>query len=165
MADGGVPASFTRLGSAGDLVQEVRQVWADWLNVTVRLARGARTFELVVTAGPLPCYRPSPALNGTELIVHVTTGLASNRSLWTDSNGREMLHRVRDYRPTWRLNQTEHAAGNYFPVTTAAFIQDERAQLTLLTDAAQGVASLADGEIEVMLHRRLLQVRARTMHA
>lgn len=154
---GGTPASFELVGSSTDLVQEVRQVWADWLNVTIRLAKGALTFELLVTAGPLPMYRPHPMLNGTELIMHMTSGVASNASLWTDSNGREMLHRVRDYRPTWTLNQTEHAAGNYYPVTTAAFIRDEHTQLTLLIDSAQGVASLADGELEVMLHRRLLQ--------
>ena len=29
----------------------------------------------------------------------------------------------RDYRPTWKLNQTETVAGNYYPVNSRIFIQ------------------------------------------
>ena len=78
--------------AAGDLVQEVRQVWTDWCNVTLRVRRGAPTFELIVTAGPLPWSRPAGdgRTNGTELVVHMTSDIASNGSLWTDANGREM---------------------------------------------------------------------------
>lgn len=147
----GVPASFELIGSSGDLVQEVRQRWTSWCNVTIRLRQGRPTFEMEVTAGPLP------AVNGTELILRLTSTIASNASLYTDSNAREMLHRVRDFRSSWTLKQTEPVAGNYYPATTAAYIKDASAQLTLLVDAAQGVASLADGQLEVMVHRRLTQ--------
>jgi len=119
--------------------------------VTIRLRQGRPTFEMEVTAGPLP------AVNGTELILRLTSTIASNASLYTDSNAREMLHRVRDFRSSWTLKQTEPVAGNYYPATTAAYIKDAGAQLTLLVDAAQGVASLADGQLEVMIHRRLTQ--------
>ncbi len=34
----------------------------------------------------------------------------------TDANGREMLRRDRDQRPTWDLNVTESVAGNFYPV-------------------------------------------------
>ncbi len=36
----------------------------------------------------------------------------------------------------------------------AASIRDARAQLTVLVDASQGVASIEDGQLELMLHRR-----------
>ena len=36
------------------------------------------------------------------------------------------------------------------------YIKDDAAQLTLLTDRAEGTASLADGQVELMVHRRLL---------
>ena len=51
----------------------------------------------------------------------------------------------RDSRPTWKLNQTEPVAGNYYPVNIGLYIKDENAQLTILNDRAQGGASLEDG--------------------
>ena len=47
---------------------------------------------------------------------------------------------------------------NYYPIYTKAFIRDEKRdlQLTLLTDRTQGGSSQADGQLELMLHRRLL---------
>jgi len=33
---------------------------------------------------------------------------------YTDSNGLEMMERKFNYRPTWDLNVTEPAAGNYY---------------------------------------------------
>lgn len=46
--------------------------------------------------------------------------------------------------------------GNYFPITSAAFLQDARQRLTLLTTHAQGAASYEPGQLEVMLDRRTL---------
>jgi Glycosyl hydrolases family 38 C-terminal domain/Glycosyl hydrolases family 38 C-terminal beta sandwich domain len=52
----------------------------------------------------------------------------------------------------------EPVAGNYYPMTAAAYLRDEARgiQLSLLTDRSQGVASIRDGEIEAMIHRRIL---------
>jgi hypothetical protein len=73
--------------------------------------------------------------------------------LFTDSNGREMLTRRRNHRPTWPLEVKEPVAGNYYPITAAAAISDGCLGLGVATDRAQGVASLEDGQLEVMLHR------------
>ena len=148
----GTPLSFTLVSdSDAGVIQEVRQVWSEWLNVTIRLTREAKAIEMLVTAGPLP------VTNGTELIMHMSTDIKSDGLMYSDANGREMQERKRDYRPSWKFVNTEPAAGNYFPMTTAAYIKDATKQLTLLADASQGVGSLKDGELEVMVHRRLLQ--------
>lgn len=42
---------------------------------------------------------------------------------YTDSNGREMLRRVRDSRPTWDLEVIEPVAGNFYPVTSAIYLE------------------------------------------
>ncbi len=44
-------------------------------------------------------------------------------NFYTDSNGREYLKRVRDFRPTWNLTITEPVSGNYYPLTAGAYIQ------------------------------------------
>ncbi len=44
----------------------------------------------------------------------------------------------RDYRPAWKVNITEQAAGNYYPLTAAMYIQDSTRQVALLTERAQG---------------------------
>jgi hypothetical protein len=76
--------------------------------------------------------------------------------LLVDSNGREMLRRRRNNRPFWPLEVTEQVAGNYFPCNSAAAIRDTQAQLTVLVDASQGVGSITDGSLELMVHRRLI---------
>jgi hypothetical protein len=45
----------------------------------------------------------------------------------------------------------EPIAGNYYPVNARIFIRDSQTQLTILTDRSQGGASLANGQIELMV--------------
>jgi len=78
---------------------------------------------------------------------------------YTDANGRQMMERRRDYRPSYDLlNATieEPVSSNYYPINTAIFIKNDKMQLTVVNDRAQGGTSLNDGEVEIMLHRRLL---------
>lgn len=46
---------------------------------------------------------------------------------------------------------------NFYPMTTAAFIDSNDRRLTLLGRQALGVASLEPGQLEVILDRRLNQ--------
>uniref|UniRef100_T1IVT5 Alpha-mannosidase n=1 Tax=Strigamia maritima TaxID=126957 RepID=T1IVT5_STRMM len=65
----------------------------------------------------------------------------------------------RNSRPDWHLNVTEPISGNYYPITNQAYIKDMKsvgAQFSVLTDRSVGVASIDDGSIEIMIHRRLL---------
>ena len=39
----------------------------------------------------------------------------------------------------------------YFPCNAAVSIKDDKAQLTIVVDASQGVASIKDGSIELMV--------------
>jgi len=113
------------------------------------------------TPTPIPDPTCTQVQWGKEVVSRFATGIRSGAELYTDSNGREMQRRQRDYRPSWQLQQTEPVAGNYFPVNTAVFVRDAEAQLTILTDGSQGGASLAPGRIELMVHRRLLRDDAR----
>ncbi|KAK1342618.1 hypothetical protein QTO34_015384 [Cnephaeus nilssonii] len=132
-------------GGAPELLSLVFQV--------VRLYPGKRHLELEWTVGPIPVGDGW----GKEVISRFDTALETKGLFFTDSNGREILERRRDYRPTWKLNQTEPVAGNYYPVNSRIYITDGNMQLTVLTDRSQGGSSLSDGSIELMVHRRLLR--------
>ncbi|XP_032533211.1 lysosomal alpha-mannosidase isoform X1 [Chiroxiphia lanceolata] len=134
------------------LVQELHQNFSSWCSQVARLRPGQPFLELEWTLGPIPVGDGV----GKELITHFQTPLATAGRFFTDSNGRQILERRRDYRPTWNLSQTEPVAGNYYPVNTRIFIQDEKLQLTVLTDRSQGGSSVQDGALELMVHRRLL---------
>jgi hypothetical protein len=92
-----------------------------------------------------------------------TDGAAGQPVMWTDDNGLEFVRR------TTNLAQPEAIPSNFYPISAAAFIRDEstssstssaslggatKRQLSVLTERAHGAASLATGELEVMLHRR-----------
>lgn len=82
-----------------------------------------------------------------------STNLKSNGIFYTDSNGREMLKRERNYRETFNLTHEEPIAENYYPVTAKITIKDETTneQMSVLNDRAQGGSSIEDGQIELMV--------------
>ncbi|NXI19195.1 MA2B1 mannosidase, partial [Irena cyanogastra] len=134
------------------LVQELHQNFSAWCSQVLRLRPGQPYLELEWSVGPIPV---ADGL-GKEVISRFETPLRTAGRFYTDSNGRQVLQRRRDYRPTWNLSQSEPVAGNYYPVNTRIFIKDEKVQLTVLTDRSQGGSSVLDGSLELMVHRRLL---------
>uniref|UniRef100_A0AAR2JS97 Alpha-mannosidase n=1 Tax=Pygocentrus nattereri TaxID=42514 RepID=A0AAR2JS97_PYGNA len=135
------------------VVQEVRQQFSPWVSQVVRLYEGSRELELEWTVGPVPVEDGF----GKEVITRFDSNISSAGYFYSDSNGREVLERRKDYRPTWDLTQTEPIAGNYYPINSRAFIKDGKAQLTVVTERSQGVSSIYNGSLEIMLHRRLLR--------
>ncbi|XP_014748733.1 PREDICTED: lysosomal alpha-mannosidase [Sturnus vulgaris] len=134
------------------VVQELHQNFSAWCSQVLRLRPGQPYLELEWTVGPIPV---GDGL-GKEVISRFQTPLRTAGLFYTDSNGRQVLERRRDYRPTWNLSQSEPVAGNYYPVNTRIFIRDQKVQLTVLTDRSQGGSSILDGSLELMVHRRLL---------
>ncbi|NXU98608.1 MA2B1 mannosidase, partial [Cettia cetti] len=133
-------------------VQELHQNFSAWCSQVLRLRPGQPYLELEWTLGPVPV---ADGL-GKEVISRFQTPLRTAGRFYTDSNGRQVLERRRDYRPTWNLSQSEPVAGNYYPVNSRIFIRDQKLQLTVLTDRSQGGSSILDGSLELMVHRRLL---------
>lgn len=82
-------------------------------------------------------------------------GFNSSKTFYTDSNGREMIKRVRDYRPFNFDPTLEPVSQNYYPVTSKITLKDEvsNLQVSILNDRAQGGASLKDGDIELMVKK------------
>uniref|UniRef100_A0A803LR44 Glycosyl hydrolase family 38 C-terminal domain-containing protein n=1 Tax=Chenopodium quinoa TaxID=63459 RepID=A0A803LR44_CHEQI len=68
---------------------------------------------------------------------------------------------IRDHRTDWELEVSQPIAGNYYPINLGIYLEDENKELSVLVDRAIGGSSIMDGQIELMLHRRLLHDDAR----
>ncbi|GAB1602915.1 lysosomal alpha-mannosidase-like [Argonauta hians] len=138
----------------GALVQEVHQQYSSWITQIIRLYKSSDFVEVEWTIGPIPIKDHQ----GKEVIVSYHSNLTTNNIFYTDSNGRQILKRKLNYRPTWNFKNSEPVAGNYYPVNTKIFLKDvnKDIQFSVLTDRSQGGSSLRSGHIELMLHRRLL---------
>jgi lysosomal alpha-mannosidase len=105
---------------------------------------------------------------GKEVVARLQCDVASAATMFTDSNGREMIRRVRNVVPTWNMSAHDPVAVNFYPVTSAAYIQDSANRMcpntfafafiiptacnrSLLPDRTMGMASLSDGAIEYAL--------------
>ncbi|XP_028331106.1 epididymis-specific alpha-mannosidase [Gouania willdenowi] len=135
----------------GTILTEIRQFFyreetdKDYTySVTTRVSQArvpCSRLEQIYSLGPL-------GLN-TEVVLRTSSSLKNNRDLYTDDNGYQMMKR------TYREYTNNTIARNYFPMVQTAYMEDDRSRLVILSDRAHGVSSQANGELEVMLHRRL----------
>ncbi|KAI5651043.1 hypothetical protein M9H77_37048 [Catharanthus roseus] len=143
-----VPLTVVR----GPVLDEVHQQLNSWLHQVTRIYKGKEHAEVEFTIGPIPVEDAV----GKEVTVQIGTILKSNKTFYTDSNGRDFIKRIRDFRDDWDLQVYQPIAGNYYPVNLGIYLEDENLELSVLVDRAVGGSSLVDGQIELMLHRRLL---------
>ena len=144
----------------GAVVSEVRQVFVNGsIEQVFRLYEGSDQLEVEYRIGPIDVQSDGV---GKEVISRFDTDIESGDTWRADANGMLRSVRKRDARATlWPdggphyFNQTDAVAGNYFAANTFAQIADEGRQLTVLIDRAEGATSLASGQLELMLHRRL----------
>eukprot|EP00980_Cylindrotheca_fusiformis_P014285 scaffold3791_cov137-Cylindrotheca_fusiformis.AAC.12 len=125
-----------------------------WIQSTYRMMPDNPYLEVEYTVGPIPVGDG----RGKEIVTRLSSPIKSSGTFYTDSNGRDFMQRVKNYRSTWDLNVFEPVAGNYYPVNAAIYVEDSSTKeaLTVVTDRTQGGASLQDGSIELMVHRRTL---------
>ncbi|XP_075993471.1 alpha-mannosidase 2 isoform X2 [Genypterus blacodes] len=84
-----------------------------------------------------------------ELVMRLVSDVASGNRFYSDLNGFQMQQR----RSLTKLP----LQANFYPMSSASFLQDASSRLSLLSAQSQGVASLRQGELEVVLDRRLHQ--------
>ncbi|KAF2071815.1 hypothetical protein CYY_006876 [Polysphondylium violaceum] len=138
----------------GPVVSYITRYWSDTMIQTYKLYANSEHLDIEEVIGPIDISDGT----GKEVISRYTTNLNTNSKWYSDANGMEMQQRTLNYRPSWNYTIEEPISGNYVPVNSIAYIQDtdQQLQLTMLTDRSRGCASLANGEIEFMLHRRTL---------
>ncbi|BET01981.1 Alpha-mann_mid [Nesidiocoris tenuis] len=84
-----------------------------------------------------------------ELAMRISTNIENENVFFTDLNSLQMIRRK------WLAKIPLQA--NFYPMTSAAYIQDPMMRMTVISGQALGVASLNPGQLEIMQDRRLLQ--------
>ena len=87
------------------------------------------------------------ALDDKELILRLSSDIQSGNTFYTDQNGFNIMKRQRF--------STFPVEANYYPATSAVFVEDDRYRLSLLLSQPSGVTSQTEGGLEIMLDRRL----------
>lgn len=136
----------------GPLIHEVHEQINPWIFQTTRLYKDKEHAEVEFIVGPVPIDDGF----GKEVATQITTSLESSKTFYTDSNGRDFIKRIRDFRTDWDLQVNQPVAGNYYPINLGIYIQDGKKEFSVLVDRSLGGSSIVDGQIELMLHRRLL---------
>ncbi|KAJ0639216.1 putative alpha-mannosidase [Helianthus annuus] len=136
----------------GPIYDEVHQKIKSWIYQITRVYKNKEHAEVEFTVGPIPIGDGV----GKEIATKISTTIKSNETFYTDSNGRDFIERIRDYRADWDLEVNQPIAGNYYPINLGIYLKDEKSELSVLVDRSVGGSSIVDGELELMLHRRLL---------
>ncbi|KAB7502024.1 Lysosomal alpha-mannosidase [Armadillidium nasatum] len=121
------------------LVAEIHQQWTTWVSQVLRIYKDKNYVESDWLVGPIPIEDGI----GKEIVNQFHfKNLKTNQTFYTDANGREMQKRVKDFRPTWKLNSTEPVSQNYYPVTSRIIISssDGKTKAAIMNDRAQNLS-------------------------
>eukprot|EP01104_Vermistella_antarctica_P010392 TRINITY_DN277_c0_g1_i4.p1 TRINITY_DN277_c0_g1~~TRINITY_DN277_c0_g1_i4.p1 ORF type:complete len:718 (+),score=166.31 TRINITY_DN277_c0_g1_i4:275-2428(+) len=130
-------------------VTEIRQVFNNDLNLRQSLrvygctAAPSTYVEVVQHVGPIAMMN--------EVISRYTTDISTGGVFHTDDTGLDI--RTRQY------NASKEISANYHAHVASSFIKDETSatdprEMAVVTTQSMGMTSLADGQVEYMLHRR-----------
>ncbi|XP_048067907.1 epididymis-specific alpha-mannosidase-like [Ursus arctos] len=141
----------------GKLMTEIRQLfYRDVRDSSHTYAIYSRLAHVPVgRGGELLCrrieqeYRVGPLELNCEAILRTSTSLQNQQTLYSDSNGYQMQRRL------FREYASNSIARNYYPMVQSAFIEDSQSRLVVLSQQAHGISSQGNGQVEIMLHRRL----------
>ncbi|XP_073430619.1 epididymis-specific alpha-mannosidase [Dendrobates tinctorius] len=141
----------------GKLVTEVRQYFYRDVNqqnytfaIFSRLYHVPDGYDNTLACRPIEQqYRVGPLELNREAIIRIQTSLQTNKRIYTDDNAFQIQARE------FKTYDSNTVARNYYPMVRTAYIEDEKTRLVLLAERSHGVSSQDNGQVEIMLHRRL----------
>lgn len=136
--------------TTGPISSDVTVIHGAFLAHTVRIFKSHTYLDTAMYIENDIDFENPPKNRETEMFMRFYTPIENGDEpeFYSDLNGFQ-------WQPRKKVSQIG-IEGNYFPITTSAFIQDNQMRLTLMTTHAQGAASLEAGQLEVMLDRRTL---------
>ena len=106
----------------GDIVVQVLINWSDQVFTKLTIFNDVSNvkIETLIT-------KP-PSRKGEEIVLIVDTDIKNSGTFYTDSNGMEMHKRELNKRENWRWSADEQISGNYYPITSAMYVEDLKTQ-------------------------------------
>ncbi|XP_026759147.2 alpha-mannosidase 2-like [Galleria mellonella] len=144
---------------AGQVTTELISIYGLFLQHTVKIFNLLNTpLSNAIYVDTKVDYEISPKNRELELFLSIQTDISNgnNPELYTDNNGFQYTRRV--------LNISRRIESNMYPITNMVYIQDSKNRLTLITDHTQGVTALQEGQLVVVLDRRILFNDGRGTH-
>lgn len=89
------------------------------------------------------------SVHNREIVMRISSKINNQNRYYTDLNGYQIQPR--------RTMAKLPLQANVYPMSTMAYIQDAAHRLTLLSAQSLGASSMASGQIEVFMDRRLMQ--------
>ncbi|XP_077497607.1 lysosomal alpha-mannosidase-like [Amblyomma americanum] len=137
----------------GPVVQEIHQVFNEYISQVITLHKGSPFIEFTWTVGPLTKLTDGDSkvhIKGCDVITQFQSDLRSE-GFYTDSNGWKNMRRTATI-------TTENLAipSSYYPVVSWIYIKDRsrNLQMVIFPDRTQGGTSLQEGHLELMVHRQ-----------
>lgn len=136
--------------TTGPIASDVSVIHGAFLAHTVRIFKTQTHLDTAMYIENDIDFESPPKNRETEMFMRFITSIENgdDPEFFSDLNGFQ-------WQPRKKVQEVG-IEGNYFPITTSAFIQDHQMRLTVMTTHAQGAASLEPGQMEVMLDRRTL---------
>ncbi|CAG9825584.1 unnamed protein product [Phaedon cochleariae] len=144
--------------TAGPISTEITVIYGPFLKHTVSIYLTENTsLSNGISIENIVDFENPPKNRETELFMRIISDVQNGEppEFFSDLNGFNMQKRIKVERIGLE--------GNYFPITTMAYIQDNNVRLSLLTNHAQGASAWQPGFLEVMLDRRTLYDDSRGM--
>ncbi|CAF0757101.1 unnamed protein product [Adineta ricciae] len=131
--------------------EEIVQIYPQFVNQSIRLLDNSSSIEFEWVTGRYQA-------NMEFVTAYQSDDLDNDGVFYTDSSGRSLMKRKRNQRDGYNFTQSENSAGNYFPLVTGILLRDKKKdlQMSIVTDRAEGGGSVQDGQIEIMIHRRVI---------
>lgn len=134
----------------GKIASDVILIRGDLMTHRVRIFNTSSHLDEAVTIKNEISLNVFPRNSDVEFFMRLSTSIkngADSTEFYTDQNGFQWLPR--------RKVPSLGVEANYYPITSSTFMQDDSTRLTLMTTHAQGAASYREGQIEVMLDRKI----------
>ena len=136
----------------------VSEFWSDsyaYVSQATRVWAGHAHAEVEWTVGPVDVSDGQ----SHEVITRYDSGLTTSGVWTTDSNCRESQVRQRGVRANWPIAPSEPVTSSYFPcncLIKTTSLGPSNVTVAVAVDRSEGSTSLTNGQLELMVHRRMM---------